>query len=95
MPLATLLASENDDLRARHLRGLRRQHACRASPSRTCAGPGRPAVTATRVDGGWRFDGAVDWTTGWGLVDVFLLGGLRPTTGRRCSRCCRRCSSRA
>lgn len=37
--------------------------------------PGRPAVTATRVDGGWRFDGAVDWTTGWGLVDLFLLGG--------------------
>ncbi len=37
--------------------------------------PGRPAVTATRVDGGWRFDGAVDWTTGWGIVDLVLLGG--------------------
>ena len=37
--------------------------------------PGPPAVRATRVDGGWRFDGAVDWTTGWGLVDLVLLGG--------------------
>lgn len=32
-------------------------------------------VTATRVPGGWRFDGTVDWTTGWGLVDLLLLGG--------------------
>ncbi|MCW2608531.1 MAG: acyl-CoA dehydrogenase, partial [Frankiales bacterium] len=32
-------------------------------------------VRATRVDGGWRFDGTVDWTTGWGLVDLLLLGG--------------------
>lgn len=32
-------------------------------------------VTATRTAGGWRFDGAVDWTTGWGLVDLLLLGG--------------------
>ena len=37
--------------------------------------PGAPAVRATRVDGGWSFDGAVDWTTGWGLVDLVLLGG--------------------
>lgn len=37
--------------------------------------PGPPAVTATRTDGGWRFDGVVDWTTGWGLVDLLLLGG--------------------
>lgn len=32
-------------------------------------------VTATRTAGGWRFDGAVDWTTGWGVVDLLLLGG--------------------
>ncbi|MCW2777742.1 MAG: sle [Frankiales bacterium] len=37
--------------------------------------PGPPAVTATRSPGGWRFDGAVDWTTGWGIVDLLLLGG--------------------
>ncbi|WP_326690273.1 acyl-CoA/acyl-ACP dehydrogenase [Streptomyces sp. NBC_01795] len=32
-------------------------------------------VRATRVAGGWRFDGRVPWYTGWGLNDVFLLGG--------------------
>jgi alkylation response protein AidB-like acyl-CoA dehydrogenase len=37
--------------------------------------PGPPAVLATRVDGGWRFDGAVSWLTGWGLCDVVLLAG--------------------
>ncbi|MCU1691128.1 MAG: acyl-CoA dehydrogenase [Frankiales bacterium] len=37
--------------------------------------PGRPAVTVTRDGSGWRFDGAVDWTTGWGVVDLLLLGG--------------------
>lgn len=36
-------------------------------------------VTATRVDGGWRFDGTVDWTSGWGLVDLLLLGGRTPS----------------
>ena len=35
--------------------------------------PARP-VTATRVAGGWRFDGAVRWYTGWGLNQVVLLG---------------------
>ncbi len=32
-------------------------------------------VRATRVDGGWRFDGHVPWCTGWGLNDVLTLGG--------------------
>ncbi|MEU2085019.1 acyl-CoA dehydrogenase family protein [Streptomyces albus] len=32
-------------------------------------------VRATRVPDGWRFDGRVPWYTGWGLNDVFLLGG--------------------
>ncbi|MGW2330236.1 acyl-CoA dehydrogenase family protein [Streptomyces sp. NPDC001700] len=32
-------------------------------------------VRATRVADGWRFDGRVPWYTGWGLNDLFLLGG--------------------
>ncbi|WP_306320211.1 MULTISPECIES: acyl-CoA dehydrogenase family protein [unclassified Streptomyces] len=32
-------------------------------------------VRASRVAGGWRFDGRVPWYTGWGLNDMFLLGG--------------------
>jgi alkylation response protein AidB-like acyl-CoA dehydrogenase len=34
--------------------------------------PHRP-VAATRVDGGWRFDGTAPWFTGWGLSDVVML----------------------
>ncbi len=37
--------------------------------------PGPPTLRATRVDGGWRFDGTVPWYTGWGLNDVCLLAG--------------------
>jgi alkylation response protein AidB-like acyl-CoA dehydrogenase len=37
--------------------------------------PDPPAVVATRIDGGWSFDGAVDWMTSWGICDVFLLCG--------------------
>jgi hypothetical protein len=32
-------------------------------------------VTATRVAGGWSFEGRVPWYTGWGLNDVMSLGG--------------------
>ncbi|MDJ1131282.1 acyl-CoA dehydrogenase family protein [Streptomyces iconiensis] len=35
----------------------------------------RLPVRATRVPGGWRFDGRVPWYTGWGLNDLFVLGG--------------------
>lgn len=37
--------------------------------------PGPPTLRATRVDGGWRFDGTVPWYTGWGLNDLCLLAG--------------------
>jgi alkylation response protein AidB-like acyl-CoA dehydrogenase len=36
--------------------------------------PGRP-VAATRVPGGWRFDGVAPWYTGWTLNDVAVLAG--------------------
>lgn len=35
--------------------------------------PGPPTVRASAVDGGWRFDGPLDWVTSWGLADVLLL----------------------
>ena len=31
-------------------------------------------VSATRVDGGWRLAGTAPWCTGWGLLDVVLVG---------------------
>lgn len=38
--------------------------------------PGPPAVTARRVEGGWRVDGHVGWMTSWGICDVFLLAAV-------------------
>jgi alkylation response protein AidB-like acyl-CoA dehydrogenase len=34
------------------------------------------AVTAVRVDAGWRFDGVAPWYTGWGLNDLAFVAGL-------------------
>lgn len=32
------------------------------------------AITATRADGGWRLSGTAPWCTGWGLLDLVLVG---------------------
>jgi hypothetical protein len=37
--------------------------------------PERP-VQATRIGGGWRFEGTAPWYTGWGINDVAVLGGV-------------------
>ncbi len=52
---------------------------------------GRPAVSATRVAGGWTLDGQAPWATSWGLADWFsvaaetadgqLVWSLLPGTG--------------
>lgn len=77
-PLATLAASANDVLRDRLLPGLCTGKLLAGVAVAQLRRPGPPAVTATRVDGGWRFDGHVGWMTSWGLCDVVLLGGLSP-----------------
>ncbi len=35
----------------------------------------RVAMPATRVHRGWRLSGAAPWCTGWGLIDLVLVGG--------------------
>lgn len=76
MPLATVGASGNEALKARLLPGLCAGTLLSGVAVAQLRRPGQPAVTATRVNGGWRFDGHVGWMTSWGICDVVLLGGV-------------------
>jgi hypothetical protein len=78
MPLAVVAASDNEVLRERWLRGMCTGEVLAGVAVAQLRRPGPPAVTATRVDGGWRLDGHVGWMTSWGLCDVFLLGAVSP-----------------
>jgi alkylation response protein AidB-like acyl-CoA dehydrogenase len=75
LPVTALAASDNAGLRDRHLAALCRGELLAGVAFSHLRRPGAPAVLATRVDGGWRFDGAVSWLTGWGLCDLVLLAG--------------------
>ncbi len=75
-----LKASDNADLVAKHLQELcagRELGGVAYSHLRTP----RPSVHATRVDGGWELTGFQPWCTGWGLVDVVLVGALVAADG--------------
>lgn len=76
LPLLTLARSSNSALQERLLPGLCAGSLLSGVAIAHVRRPGPPAVTATRAEGGWRYDGTVAWMTGWGLCDVFLLGGL-------------------
>ena len=75
MPVTAVAASPNAELRERRLAALCSGELLSGVAFSHLRRPGPPAVLATRVDGGWRFDGAVSWMTGWGLCDVVLLAG--------------------
>lgn len=75
LPVTALAASPNDALRERRLAALCSGELLSGVAFSHLRRPGPPVVLATRVDGGWRFDGAVSWMTGWGLCDVVLLAG--------------------
>ena len=76
MPLAALTGSGNQALRDRWLPGLCSGQVLAGVGVAQLRRPGPPAVTASRVPGGWRFDGHVGWLTSWGICDVLLLGGV-------------------
>ncbi|WP_067690490.1 acyl-CoA dehydrogenase family protein [Nocardia jejuensis] len=38
--------------------------------------PHKPSTTATKVSGGYHFNGVVRWLSGWGLVDTAWLGAV-------------------
>ncbi len=37
-------------------------------------------VHASRVEGGWVFDGTISWVSGWGLNAAITVGAVEPTT---------------
>ena len=78
MPLATVAGSTNDELKDRLLHGMCTGEVLSGVAVAQLRRPGTPAVVATKVDGGWRFDGRVGWMTSWGICDVFLLAGVTP-----------------
>jgi hypothetical protein len=69
----SLRSSPNDALVDAHLADL--------CAGRTLAGTafahvrrtGPPAISATRIDGGWRLDGHAPWATSWGVADWFSV----------------------
>ena len=75
LPLASLAASGNDELKRRRLAALCSGELLSGVAFAHLRRPGPPAVRATRVPGGWRLDGHVAWMTAWGLCDVVLLAG--------------------
>ena len=64
-----LTASANAELRGRWLPELCRGRQ-RAGIALGGARPGPPLLRASRVPGGWVFDGSAPWVTGWDLIDV-------------------------
>lgn len=75
MPVLMVDATSNTELRERTLSALCSGTLLAGVAFAHLRRPGTPAVRATRVPGGWRFDGHVGWMTSWGLCDVVLLGG--------------------
>lgn len=74
-PVYLLTSTENTPLRDEWLRALCTGER-RAGIALSAFRPDRPHVRATRVDGGWQFDGTAPWATGWGRNDVLLTSAL-------------------
>jgi alkylation response protein AidB-like acyl-CoA dehydrogenase len=72
-PTEAAFASVNPEPKARWAEALATGQALGAVAFAHLRRPGPPPVQATRVAGGWRLDGRLDWVTSWGLADVLLL----------------------
>ena len=62
-----------DALRSRLLPGLRSGRLLAAVAFAHVRRPGPPNPVATRVPGGWRLDGSLDWVTSWDIADVVMV----------------------
>jgi alkylation response protein AidB-like acyl-CoA dehydrogenase len=71
--VAGLLAEAPVPLRDELLPGMRSGRLLGAVAFAHVRRPGPPNPLATRVDGGWRLDGVLDWVTSWDIADVVML----------------------
>lgn len=73
----------SDSLRIRYLDGLQSGVQLAAVAFAHIRRPGAPNPLAVRVDGGWRFDGTLDWITSWDIADVVMVmaQGAGPDSG--------------
>ena len=60
-------------LRDRYLPGLQNGELLAGVAFAHVRRPGPANPTATRVDGGWRIDGTLDWLTSWDIADVIVV----------------------
>lgn len=76
-PVLKMLAhSDNAALAARWLAPLASGHA-QAGVAYSHLRTAHPSITATRASGGgWSLTGSQPWCTGWGLIDVVLVGAV-------------------
>ena len=79
-PLRTLvgdgpavLSPASDELQADLLPGLQDGSLLAAVAFAHVRRPGTPNPVATRVDGGWRLNGHLDWVTSWDIADVVMV----------------------
>jgi alkylation response protein AidB-like acyl-CoA dehydrogenase len=69
----TLRGSDNQPLVEAHLADLCAGRSLGGTAFAHVRRSGPPAISATRVDGGWRLDGHAPWATSWGLADWFSI----------------------
>ena len=70
---AGLRAPAPDALQQELLPGLRAGRLLAAVAFAHVRRPGPPNPVATRVSGGWRLDGSLDWVTSWDIADVVMV----------------------
>jgi alkylation response protein AidB-like acyl-CoA dehydrogenase len=66
-------AASGDGLRAELLPGLRSGELLAAVAFAHVRRPGPANPVATRIPGGWRLDGTLDWVTSWDIADVVMV----------------------
>lgn len=69
----TIASSANETFRDAELPALIRGERLAGVAFAHVRRPGRPAITARRVEGGWQLDGRAPWATSWGMADWFAV----------------------